>query len=273
MKIIALIGDQPNHKHLCERINRSFALDAVVIVNKKNPAKKAIANRLASQVLKKVLSVPFSMAWRKMQASFHEDLSGLTSVRYLVVDDVNAQAVTSLIESTRPELVVVSGTNLLNTELIEEITHSGKIMNLHTGLSPYVKGGPNCTNWCLANNEFELIGNTIMWLDEGIDSGNLIRTERTPLLGDENLLELQKKVMTHGHDLLMQAIVSFTRDEDLPNIKQDDIEKGRVFYSRQWTAAKITKAYGNFLFHYKISKLEKLQGLDVLTVGDREYEH
>ncbi|WP_201603459.1 formyltransferase family protein [Psychrobacter submarinus] len=273
MKIIALIGDQPNHKYLCERMHQDFALDAVIIVNKKSTTKNAIKDRLISKGMKKVLSLPLSIAWRKMQASFQKNLNGFTSVERLVVDDVNSQAVVDLVEAIRPELVVVSGTNLLTAELIMEIGLSGKIMNLHTGLSPYVKGGPNCTNWCLANNAFQLIGNTVMWLDEGIDSGNLIRTERTPLLGNESLLELHKKVMTHGHDLLIQAIASFTRDEDLPNIEQDDIDKGRVFYSKQWTAAKIAKAYGNFLLHYKISKLEKLQGLDVLTVGDREYEH
>lgn len=273
MKIIALIGDQPNHKYLCERINQAFALDAVVIVNKNNSAKRSAKSYLLSQGIKKLLSLPLAVAWRKMQASFQQDLSGLTSVKHLVVDDVNAQAVVDLVAAIKPELVVVSGTNLLTAELIEKITRSGKIMNLHTGLSPYVKGGPNCTNWCLANNEFQLIGNTVMWLDEGIDSGNLIRTERTPLLGNESLLQLHKKVMTHGHDLFMQAIASFTRNETLPNVSQDDIDSGRVFYSRQWTAAKVASAYGNFLLHYKVHKLQKIQGLDVLTIGDREHEH
>jgi len=272
MKIIALIGDQPNHKYLCERINRKFALDAVVIVNKKSTAKKAIRSRLLSQGMKKILSLPLAIAWRKMQASFQQDLSALSSVKRLVVDNVNAQAVVDLVAATKPELVVVSGTNLLGAELIKNIALSGKIMNLHTGLSPYVKGGPNCTNWCLANKEFQLIGNTIMWLDEGIDSGNLICTERTLLLGNESLLELHQKVMTHGHDLLLQAIASFTRNEDLPNVKQDDIDSGRVFYSKQWTAAKAASAYANYLLHYRVNKLNDIQGLDVITIGDRKSE-
>ncbi len=272
MKIIALIGDQPNHKYLCERINQAFAMDAVVIVNKKNTPKSAIKRRLISQGMRKIISLPLSITWRKMQASFQKDLNGLSSVKRLVVDDVNAQAVVDLVAAVKPELVIVSGTNLLTAALIKEIALSGKIMNLHTGLSPYVKGGPNCTNWCLANKEFQLIGNTIMWLDEGIDSGNLIRTERTPLLGNESLLELHKKVMTHGHDLFMQAIASFTRNEALPNIKQDDIDTGRVFYTKQWTAAKIASAYANFLLHYRANKLNDVEGLAVITIGDRENE-
>jgi len=105
MKIIALIGDQPNHKYLCERINRKFALDAVVIVNKKSPVKRTAKGHLLSQGMKKILSLPLAIAWRKMQASFQQDLSALSSVKRLVVDDVNAQAVVDLVAATKPELV------------------------------------------------------------------------------------------------------------------------------------------------------------------------
>jgi len=37
--------------------------------------------------------------------------------------------------------------------------------------------------WCLAKNWLHLIGNTVMWIDPGIDSGDLLSTERTPLDG------------------------------------------------------------------------------------------
>jgi methionyl-tRNA formyltransferase len=80
------------------------------------------------------------------------------------------------------------------------------ILNLHTGLSPYVKGGPNSTNWCIANNELYLIGNTIMWIDEGIDPGNIVTTEITEFTGDERLTDVHIKVMDHGHNLYLKAI-------------------------------------------------------------------
>lgn len=268
MKIIALIGSQPNHKYLCECINNAFGLEAVVMVNKKSVSK----NTFLSRAINKIISLPFSFAWRKMQASFQEKLKGFVSVKSLMVDDINSQEVLDLMEEIAPELVVISGTNLLKAELIRKISLSGKIMNLHTGLSPYVKGGPNCTNWCLANKEFHFIGNTIMWLNEGIDSGNLILTERTTLLGSESLLELHKKVMTHGHELFMQCIESFTQDKNLPDVNQEKIDKGRVFYTKQWTSSKVVKAYTNFLFHYRVNNIKGFRDLEVITIGGRKDE-
>ena len=121
----------------------------------------------------------------------------------------------------------MSGTNLLRKPLIEEILKYGKIMNLHTGLSPYIKGGPNCTNWCLALRRFGFIGNTIMWLNSGIDSGNIIISDTTTLTGKESLSELHIKVMDHGHEMYINAIERFVEGNNLPNISQEEFsEKG-----------------------------------------------
>ena len=67
------------------------------------------------------------------------------------------------LEKLKPELVIVSGTNLLAEHLIKTIRAYAKIINLHTGISPYVKGGPNCTNWCIYHANFSFIGNTVMY--------------------------------------------------------------------------------------------------------------
>jgi methionyl-tRNA formyltransferase len=42
-----------------------------------------------------------------------------------------------------------------------------------------------------------MIGSTVMLLDDGIDSGNIIASARTPLNGRESLLELHIKVIDH----------------------------------------------------------------------------
>ena len=77
------------------------------------------------------------------------------------------------------DLVVVSE-QVFKKKLIDSL--KPKILNLHTGLSPYVNGGPNCTNWCISNDRFDLIGNTVMYLNEGIDSGNIISSKKLDLI-------------------------------------------------------------------------------------------
>lgn len=128
-------------------------------------------------------------------------------------------------------------------------------MNLHTGISPYVNGGPNCTNWCLANKKFSYIGNTVMWLNEGIDSGNLILTERTKLLGNESLSALHIKVLEHAHEIYQQCIVRYLSKQSLPNVEQNSIAKGETYYTKNWSAIKSFQAFINFCFYFNEKSL------------------
>jgi len=154
-----------------------------------------------------------------------------------------------LIEREMPDLVLVSGSDLLKRETIERF--ATKVMNLHTGISPYIKGGPNCTNWALALGEFDLIGNTVMWIDAGIDSGAIIATERTRLDGGEALGELHLKVMDHAHDLYRRAIEAFVAGVRLPSVPQAEMSVGRLFLNRQWDGVTMMRAILNHRFRYR----------------------
>jgi threonine/homoserine efflux transporter RhtA len=85
----------------------------------------------------------------------------------------------------------------------------------------------------------------------GIDSGNLIATERTPLTGEERLTDLHIKVMDHAHDLYLRCIRRFASGESLPNIPQAELGEGQLFLSRQWTTKAIALAVANFYRHYR----------------------
>jgi folate-dependent phosphoribosylglycinamide formyltransferase PurN len=85
--------------------------------------------------------------------------------------NVNDPITLQFLEETRAELVLVSSTTLVGKDIINWAEARMGILNLHTGLSPYINGGPNCANWCLAEMQFHLIGNTVHWVDRGVDSG------------------------------------------------------------------------------------------------------
>jgi methionyl-tRNA formyltransferase len=137
-----------------------------------------------------------------------------------------------------PDLIVVSGTQLIKQPMLDIPVKIG-IVNLHTGLSPYVKGGPNCTNWCIANNEWHLVGNTIMWINAGIDSGNIITTETIDIRNANTLLEAHKLVMEHAHDLYIRAIdYLITHQPPHQSIPQNSLAKGKLFLTKMWTAEK-----------------------------------
>jgi methionyl-tRNA formyltransferase len=169
----------------------------------------------------------------------------------LLCTDVNDPSVFELIAQLQPDLVIVSGTNLLKPALIEEIHKHGPVMNLHTGLSPYVKGGPSCTYWCLALRQFGLIGNTVMWINAGIDSGDLIATERTHLTAEESLLELNIAVMEHAHALYAKCVSRFLQKDELPCVSQDQLSSGRLFLGKDWGFVEMVMALFNYYVYFR----------------------
>ena len=90
-----------------------------------------------------------------------------------------------------------------------------------------------------------------MWLDSGIDAGSIIATERTSLTGNETLIELQTKVMDHGHDLYVSAIRQLAKGDKVSSVPQKDIAAGTTFYTVDWNITEIRNAIKNFRENYR----------------------
>lgn len=258
MKALLFTTDQPNQRALANRLAASVPIAGIVNVQApgiaarghRKPTVRARARALATRAASATVGLPIRRAWFAMLAHYDRSHPQLPALPTLDVTDVNAPEVIALVERERPDLVIVSGTNLLKPPLIAAIAKSGRTVNLHTGISPYIKGGPNCTNWCLALRRFDLIGNSVMWLDAGIDSGNLIATERTALTGSESLAGLQIAVMDHAHDLYVRCVRLFAEGRSLPSVPQREIGEGRLFLTRDWRPSSIAAALANFHLHY-----------------------
>ena len=175
MKVIAIFGDGPSQRALAQRIHASVPLARIAQVSLESRDRRKIVRSAVSITLARGLRA----AWFNMLRHFDELYSDWPPVPSSGHSSANDAELIALIERERPDLVLVSGTDLLRKATLDRF--ATKVMNLHTGISPYIRGGPNCTNWALAMGEFDLIGNTVMWIDPGIDSGAIIATERTPL--------------------------------------------------------------------------------------------
>lgn len=260
MKLLLWIGNAPQHIALANLLQQQC--DVVGVILETRPSRN---KNLLSRIGKRIFQSPLAQAWKAMQAECRQRHPALTNQNVLHVENINSQAAIDFVVAQAPDLVAVSGTRMIKSKMLSQAT--GKILNLHTGLSPYIKGGPNCTNWCLAEQKIHLIGNTVMWIDEGIDSGNLIATEFTPLQGDESLNELHIRVMRHAHDLYVRCIEKAMQGE-AKNVDQKSICEGTTYFSRQWTPAKVRAAVQNFKQSYSdviASDLPKLR-LGVETV-------
>jgi methionyl-tRNA formyltransferase len=247
MNIVVWIGKDANQKALANKIHQKFPLAAIVVENKKI-RRRITAQKLISRVFEKLFLSIIGGAWFGMLDYYQKKFPTYPGVALLQVENINSDDTYHFTKKFTPDLVIVSGTRMVKEKLLS-ISPSIGILNLHTGISPYIKGGPNCTNWCIATKQFHLIGNTIMWIDKGIDTGNLMATEFTKFTGEESLLDVHIKVMEHAHSLYVSSIEEVSRNR-FNNIPQNSIGIGVTYYNKQWGLKEKMRLVKNFP-HFK----------------------
>ncbi|MBA2498947.1 MAG: hypothetical protein H0V30_04405 [Chitinophagaceae bacterium] len=253
-KLVLWCGNAPNQKALANKIHMQFGLAGIVIDKKKKSLKKTTTGNLVQRIVNRIRFNKIDVAWKTLQRNYDYAYSDWPVVPLLEVDSINDENVKLFVTDISPDLIIVSGTGLVKEQLLSIPVEIG-IINLHTGLSPYVKGGPNCTNWCIANNEWHLVGNTIMWINPGIDSGNIIVNETVDIRECKDLTGVQLKVMDHAHDLYLRAVKYLIKTEPpYVSIPQSELGTGRLFLTKQWTSEMRSKLLKNWKNRKNISQ-------------------
>lgn len=101
------------------------------------------------------------------------------------------------------ELMVVVGYGQIIPQSIIDLPPHG-ILNVHASLLPRYRGAAPI-QWAIANGE-QITGVTIMQIDAGLDTGDMILAEETTIGPDETAPELSHRLSQMGAALLIKAI-------------------------------------------------------------------
>ena len=237
LKIVIWCGAAANQRALANKIAAEFDVAGIVIDMHTAKPRKRTPGKFLAIIWDRFRFRKIYKAWSNLMRYYQNRYTTWPATRCIQVPDINDKSTEIFTKGLQPDIVVVSGTSLVRQPLVSLSLPIG-IINLHTGLSPYVKGGPNCTNWCIANNEFHRVGNTIMWLNAGIDSGNIITTETINIQQATDLDMAHQMVMNHAHQLYMK-VLKYLADTNPPynSVPQKSIEKGNLYLTKMWTSA------------------------------------
>lgn len=94
-----------------------------------------------------------------------------------------------------------------------------KCVNVHASLLPKYRGGAPIHH-AILNGESET-GITIMYMDEGMDDGNIIKQESVIIEESDNINTLSDKLSNLGAKLLIETLPSIL-NKSCNNIKQDE---------------------------------------------------
>ncbi|MCW5867625.1 MAG: hypothetical protein KIS61_10205 [Candidatus Eremiobacteraeota bacterium] len=268
-KLVLWFGDHPYQVYQAHRFHQKFEIAGVVFERKPRRVPRLSIRRLLEKLLSRLLAYPLHAGWIQLLSQYRELCPGYPNIPTLFVENVNSPEVQDFTRQQQADLVLVSGTGMVREPLVSFPCELG-IMNLHTGLSPYINGGPSCTNWCLATGDLHLIGNTVMWLDAGIDSGKIIATATVDFTGKENLAAIQRKVFDSGQDLYERCVEAVLAGISCPGVPQETLGvEGRTYFTREWGLLNQLRALWNWLhFHQGIHSADYLKKKASLRLVD-----
>ena len=227
-------------RYLAERVSREFELVALIVqVSPPPPALSTRVKRYLNPLRTvKHLVARAGVAWfqrrdrRRIQALFALDgwAGGWPSCAVACQTvNINAEEVVRHLATVRPDVVLVNGTQLLRRPVLalRPQIRPG-FLNLHTGLSPYSRGG-NCNLYMLLEGRLEWCGVTVHAIDEGIDSGPIFRSAQLEFDRDDSYELIDARSFRQGFDLLIDTAKTMQRGGLEPVPQWED---GKLFLRR-----------------------------------------
>ncbi len=123
------------------------------------------------------------------------------------------------LEKLNPEVIIVVAYGRILPEYILSYPKYGCI-NIHASLLPKYRGaGP--IQWCLINGE-KVTGVTSMYMEKGLDTGDMLLKEETEIRENENCAQLYERLRNMGADVLSKTLVLAEKGELSPEKQNDD---------------------------------------------------
>ncbi len=117
------------------------------------------------------------------------------------------------LRNLQPDLIVVAAYGQILPPAILDLPHHG-CLNVHTSLLPKYRGAAPI-QWAILDGEAET-GVTIMKMDVGLDTGDILTQVTTPIALEDNAQKLHDRLALMGSELLVKTIPDYVAGRVVP---------------------------------------------------------
>lgn len=275
MKIVLLLSDNISNRYLIKKFRENFNVAGIVIQEELPESLRKKIGRIGgltnilNHIFFRLLTQRSHEEGRCLEKKYFSDKGKPyplpDDIPFLSVKNINDVKVRDFILKLRPDLVACFGTQLLRDPILSlyPVPINKGIINMHTGLSPYIRGG-SATFWALYSGKPQHVGATVHYIDNNIDRGDIILSARPENIEvDDTDFTLDVKVRSLGIDLYIKAV--------------RQIEKGINKRVRQWPEGQLFAAKTNYKKTLKMvyelrKKLKKERLLEKYLRNKQQYD-
>lgn len=240
--IVMLVGQGKSASILYNGIRSDFPIHSVII-EKSRGIPKLIRKKIKrsgflnvfGQILFQVLYLKllrFTSRKRIQEIKLEHSLSDrkIDHKNLIEVNSVNSDECIEVLKSINPDIILVCGTRIISKHVLTEI--DAKFVNTHIGITPKYRG-VHGGYWAVANNDIDNLGVTIHFIDEGIDTGDIIYQDKVKISKRDNFSTYVYLQYAKGIKILKKAVKDII-NEDV-NILSNSSESKLYFHPTIWS--------------------------------------
>jgi len=172
---------------------------------------------------------------------FTETVADRSNPVFLPRGAINYENYIKDIIDAAPDLLIAYGCSIIKQPLLKAF--KDRIINVHLGLSPYYRGS-GTNYWPLVNREPEYVGATFMYMDAGIDTGEVIHQIRAKCCWGDSPSQIGNRLIVDMADIYRKIIIGIDNIKRIAPLMDSGV---RHFYrKRDYTEQSVETLYQNF---------------------------
>jgi methionyl-tRNA formyltransferase len=224
MRAVVLTSNKPRHAYLAETIAREF--DVKLVIREKKGA--YYSDAIAEDPL---IAEHFERLAKSEEAYFGKARWPKVTIHDCDKSAVNELDNARLAVDARPDVIFLFGTTILGNEWLAPF--SGRIINLHLGLSPFYRGSATLF-WAVAKGELECVGATIHLAERKVDAGPILARVKPKLAVGDTYYDISNKTIKRAIDELPSVAQRYLAGKIRPIVQ--DAAEGVVYRKRDFNA-------------------------------------
>lgn len=234
MRIAIFTSNSIRHKFVANSLSK--IVDDALVISECKPLDLLSSNNLTK------IENHFNLRDETENVFFKDNEYFVAKTLPIVYKELNENFVYQSIKKFNPDAVFVFGSSIVKEPLLSSLP-SGRVINLHLGLSPYYRGsGTNF--WPFVNDELEYLGSTILHLDSGIDTGDIICHVKPTIEPNDNVHTIGCKIIQSSVNTLIKILKFLEYGKTLNRTKQWNV-KERYYKNKDFDERALEKYFDN----------------------------
>jgi folate-dependent phosphoribosylglycinamide formyltransferase PurN len=214
VRVMMLVGDYDTSRIMYNGIKEEYNVVSILLEDKPSPKqfllrriKKLGYMKVLGQVLFMILSKPLLRASQTriegIKRSFELDSGSFPETLLRKVSSVNDGEVMRILQELNPDVVVVNGTRIIAKKILSSV--SCPFLNTHAGITPRYRG-VHGGYWALTQKDPEHCGVTVHFVEQGIDTGQILYQDIIQPTKDDNFYTYVYLQYAKAIPLMIKAI-------------------------------------------------------------------